>query len=72
MNRRVAVVAAAAFYAVWTLIHFIHAEVGWNEAGHVFLLGLYTLGRVLLLIALAAPRIDGVASPGACVTNAAS
>jgi NitT/TauT family transport system permease protein len=49
-----AVIAAAAFYAIWTLIHFIHAEVGWGEVGHVFLLGFYTLLRVIILIALAA------------------
>jgi NitT/TauT family transport system permease protein len=49
-----AVIAAAAFYAIWTLLHFIHTEVGWGEAGRVFLLGLYTLARVLVLIALAA------------------
>ena len=49
-----AIIAAAAFYALWLLIHFIHTEVGWNEAGHVFILGLYTLSRVVILIALAA------------------
>lgn len=49
-----AVIAAAAFYAVWTLGHFIHAEVGWGEAGRVFVLGLYTLTRVIVLIGLAA------------------
>jgi len=49
-----AVVAAAVFYAIWTLAHFIHAEVGWGEVGRVFVLGLYTLARVIVLIALAA------------------
>ena len=49
-----AIIAAAAFYAVWTLAHFIHTEVGWAEVGRVFLLGLYTLIRVVVLIALAA------------------
>lgn len=48
-----AVVAAAVFYAIWFLVHFIHTEVGWSEVGHVFLLGLYTLLRVLVLIFLA-------------------
>ena len=49
-----AVIAAVIFYAVWTLIRFIHAEVGWGEVGHVFLLGFYTLLRVMILIFLAA------------------
>ena len=49
-----AIVAAAAFYAVWTLVHFIHTEVGWIEVGRVFLLGGYTLARVTVLIVLAA------------------
>ena len=49
-----AVIAAATFYAVWVLAHFIHTEVGWAEVGHVFLLGFYTLIRVVLLICLAA------------------
>ena len=56
MSERIwdAVIAAAAFYALWTLFHFIRAEVGWGEVGRVFLLGLYTLARVLILIAVAA------------------
>lgn len=49
-----AVIAAAVFYAVWSLLRFIHTEVGWGEAGRVFVLGLYTLARVVLLTALAA------------------
>jgi NitT/TauT family transport system permease protein len=49
-----AVIAAAAFYALWLLIHFVHTEVGWGEAGRVFVLGLYTLTRVIILIILAA------------------
>jgi len=49
-----AVVAAAVFYAVWTLGHFIRAEVGWDEVARVFVLGLYTLARVIILIGLAA------------------
>lgn len=48
-----AAVAAAVFYAVWSLLRFIHTEVGWGEAGHVFVLGLYTLVRVVVLISLA-------------------
>ena len=49
-----ALLAAAVLFAVWRLVSFVHAEVGWQEAGHVFVLGLYTLARVLVLIALAA------------------
>ncbi|MGO4479562.1 ABC transporter permease [Massilia sp. 2TAF26] len=44
----VAVLAATLKLAV-----YVHAEVGWGEAGHVVLLGLATLLRVMLLIALA-------------------
>jgi NitT/TauT family transport system permease protein len=49
-----AVIAAVVFYALWELGHFIRAEVGWSEVGRVLVLGLYTLSRVLLLLALAA------------------
>ncbi|HEX8978421.1 MAG TPA: ABC transporter permease subunit [Parasulfuritortus sp.] len=49
-----AVIAAAVFYAVWTLVHFIHSEVGWSEVGRVFVLGLYTMARVVVLIFIAA------------------
>ena len=49
-----AIIAAGVFYALWLLIHFIHSEVGWGEAVHVFVLGLYTLTRVVILIFLAA------------------
>ncbi len=49
-----AVLAAAVLFAVWRLVSFVHTEVGWQEAGQVFVLGLYTLARVLVLIALAA------------------
>ena len=49
-----AMIAAVVFYALWTLIHFVHAEVGWSEVGHVFILGFYTLSRVLILLFLAA------------------
>ena len=43
----------AALYATYTLVRFIHSDVGWSEALHVVLLGLITLARVLLLIGLA-------------------
>ncbi len=49
-----AVLAAAVMLAVWRLIQFVHTEVGWAEAGHVFMLGGITLLRVMVLIALAA------------------
>jgi NitT/TauT family transport system permease protein len=49
-----AAIAAIVFYALWTLIHFIHADVGWGEVGRVFVLGLYTLSRVIVLLFLAA------------------
>jgi NitT/TauT family transport system permease protein len=49
-----AALAAAVLLAVVWLVRFIHAEVGWAEVVHVFVLGLYTLARVLVLIALAA------------------
>ncbi len=49
-----AVLAAAIMYAIWLLVRFIHSEVGWGEAGRVFLLGLATLARVVVLIAMAA------------------
>lgn len=48
-----AIIAAVVFYALWTLGHFISTEVGWSEVGRVFVLGLYTLLRVMLLLVLA-------------------
>jgi NitT/TauT family transport system permease protein len=49
-----AVIAAVVFYALWSLGHFISSEVGWAEVGHVLVLGLYTLTRVILLLVAAA------------------
>jgi NitT/TauT family transport system permease protein len=49
-----AALAAAVLFALWWLIGFIHAEVSTGEVLHVFVLGCYTMLRVLLLIALAA------------------
>ena len=40
-------------YATLRLVLYVHAEVGWAEVGHVVLLGLATLARVMVLIALA-------------------
>ncbi|AOB31114.1 sulfonate ABC transporter permease [Bordetella sp. H567] len=48
-----AVLTALALIAVWRLVLFVHAEVGWSEVLRVFGLGLITLLRVLVLIALA-------------------
>ncbi|KPC53912.1 ABC transporter permease [Amantichitinum ursilacus] len=49
-----AVIAALTLFAIYRLSHFILGEVGIAEVGHVFLLGFYTLLRVMILIALAA------------------
>ncbi len=49
-----AVLAAVVFYALWVLVHFIHAEASWSEVGRVFVLGFYTMTRVVVLIFLAA------------------
>jgi NitT/TauT family transport system permease protein len=49
-----AIVAAAVFFALWRLATFVHAEVGWAEVGHVLVLGVATLTRVVVLVALAA------------------
>ncbi|HEX5127407.1 MAG TPA: ABC transporter permease subunit [Rhodocyclaceae bacterium] len=49
-----AVIAALVLFAIWRLVFFIHAEVGWSEVGRVFVFGCYTLIRVLVLITLAA------------------
>ena len=49
-----ALLAAAVLLAVWQLASFIHARVGVAEVAHVFVLGGYTMARVLVLIALAA------------------
>ena len=43
----------AACLALYRLVIFVHSDVGWAEVGHVVWLGLITLTRVLLLIALA-------------------
>lgn len=49
-----AALAAAVLLAVVWLVRFIHTEVGWSEVRHVFVLGFYTMIRVVVLIALAA------------------
>jgi NitT/TauT family transport system permease protein len=49
-----AIVAAAAVFAAWKVIGFVAAGVSWGEALVAFELGLFTLTRVVVLIALAA------------------
>jgi NitT/TauT family transport system permease protein len=49
-----AAIAAIIMFASARLILFVHAEVGWAEVGHVFMLGSFTLVRVIVLIGLAA------------------
>jgi NitT/TauT family transport system permease protein len=49
-----ATLAGAVLLASWQLASFIRAEVGWAEVGHVFVLGLFTLTRVVILIGVAA------------------
>ena len=44
---------AVSLLAVYRLVMFVHSDVGWAEAAHVVVLGLITLGRVMLLIGLA-------------------
>jgi NitT/TauT family transport system permease protein len=49
-----ALIAAGVLIGAVRLVMFIHADVGWQEVAHVFGLGLLTLLRVMVLIALAA------------------
>ncbi|MEO6032869.1 MAG: ABC transporter permease subunit, partial [Burkholderiaceae bacterium] len=49
-----ALVAAGVLLATWQLVRYIHAAVDLAEIAHVFVLAVYTLTRVLVLIALAA------------------
>ena len=46
-------IVVASLLAAYKLVSFVHSDVGWGEALHVFGLGLITLLRVMLLIALA-------------------
>jgi len=48
------IMLGCAIAALIEIAHFVHAEVGWVEVGHVFVLGAITLVRVIVLIALAA------------------
>src|SRR5579875_3536002 len=47
------IVALAAIYALKAVIGYVTAEVGWTDLGLVLKLGVYTMIRVALLIALA-------------------
>jgi NitT/TauT family transport system permease protein len=47
------IVLAVAAYAIWLTVSYVMTEVGWGEVGHVFILTVYTLIRVLLLMLLA-------------------
>jgi NitT/TauT family transport system permease protein len=49
-----AIVAAAAIFAAWRVINFVASGVSWEEVLLAFKLGLFTLTRVVVLIALAA------------------
>ena len=46
-------VPALSLLAVYRIVVFIHSDVGWAEVGHVVVLGLITLARVMLLIGVA-------------------
>jgi NitT/TauT family transport system permease protein len=46
-------IVAVAVYAAWLVISYISIELTWDEVGHVFVLTVYTLIRVLLLMLLA-------------------
>ncbi|WP_296225949.1 ABC transporter permease [Ralstonia sp. UBA689] len=48
------IILLAALAAVWHILQFVRSEVGWAEVGRVVWLGVLTMTRVLLLIALAA------------------
>jgi NitT/TauT family transport system permease protein len=47
------IVVLGSMLAAWQLVMFVHSTVGWGEVAHVGGLGLVTLLRVMLLIALA-------------------
>src|SRR3984957_13384540 len=47
------ILVAVVLFALIQIARFIHAEVGWNEVGHVVILGSITLVRVVVLIAIA-------------------
>jgi len=46
-------ILAVAVWAAWLTFRYIAMEVGWDEVAHVFVLTIYTLIRVIVLMALA-------------------
>jgi NitT/TauT family transport system permease protein len=48
-----ALVCALALYAVWRVVSFVGTELHWSDVGGVFLLGFYTLARVVVTIVVA-------------------
>jgi NitT/TauT family transport system permease protein len=48
-----AIVLALTAFVVWKVVAFVMTGVSWHEVGHVFGLGLITLVRVVVLIAIA-------------------
>jgi len=48
-----ALITALAIYLVWQVVTFVGTEVSWTDVGSVFLLGFYTLVRVVLLLVIA-------------------
>jgi len=47
------IVAAVAAYAIWQIVAYVTETLGWSDLGQAALLGVYTMIRVLLLMALA-------------------
>jgi NitT/TauT family transport system permease protein len=48
-----AAVAAVAIYALWSVVAYVATELSWPDVGNVVVLTIYTLIRVLVLMALA-------------------
>jgi NitT/TauT family transport system permease protein len=47
-------IAALAFYALWEIIGFIATSLHWHDLGTALLMGVYTMIRVVVLMAIAA------------------
>ena len=47
------VIAAVAVWALWSVVVFVATELSWPDVGQVFVLTLYTLMRVVVLMAIA-------------------
>ncbi len=50
----VGALGGGAVFALYYIYDFVRVEVGWREVGYVFVLGAFTLTRVIVLIVLAA------------------